>query len=64
LVKTWKVPERFKGYAPAQAMFVRPNAEVVWVQDEPENQGAWPFISLELVKWAKLAKEANLKAEQ
>ncbi|MBP2436301.1 multifunctional oxoglutarate decarboxylase/oxoglutarate dehydrogenase thiamine pyrophosphate-binding subunit/dihydrolipoyllysine-residue succinyltransferase subunit [Microbacterium amylolyticum] len=21
-----------------------PNAEVVWVQDEPENQGAWPFI--------------------
>lgn len=23
-----------------------PNAEVVWVQDEPENQGAWPFIAL------------------
>ncbi len=23
-------------------------AELVWVQDEPENQGAWPFISLEL----------------
>lgn len=22
--------------------------ELVWVQDEPENQGAWPFISLEL----------------
>ncbi|MGI6877742.1 multifunctional oxoglutarate decarboxylase/oxoglutarate dehydrogenase thiamine pyrophosphate-binding subunit/dihydrolipoyllysine-residue succinyltransferase subunit [Microbacterium sp. gxy059] len=21
-----------------------PNAEVVWVQDEPENQGAWPFV--------------------
>ncbi|WP_232527797.1 multifunctional oxoglutarate decarboxylase/oxoglutarate dehydrogenase thiamine pyrophosphate-binding subunit/dihydrolipoyllysine-residue succinyltransferase subunit [Microbacterium suaedae] len=21
-----------------------PNAEIVWVQDEPENQGAWPFI--------------------
>jgi len=32
LVKTWKVPERFKGYAPAQAMFVRPNAEVVWAE--------------------------------
>lgn len=25
-----------------------PNAEFVWVQDEPENQGAWPFISLNL----------------
>jgi 2-oxoglutarate dehydrogenase E1 component len=23
-------------------------AELVWVQDEPENQGAWPFIALEL----------------
>ncbi|MGN8552428.1 UNVERIFIED_CONTAM: multifunctional oxoglutarate decarboxylase/oxoglutarate dehydrogenase thiamine pyrophosphate-binding subunit/dihydrolipoyllysine-residue succinyltransferase subunit [Microbacterium sp. SLM126] len=27
-----------------------PNAELVWVQDEPENQGAWPFIALELSK--------------
>ena len=26
------------------------NAEHVWVQDEPENQGAWPFISLVLAK--------------
>ncbi|MEB4614197.1 multifunctional oxoglutarate decarboxylase/oxoglutarate dehydrogenase thiamine pyrophosphate-binding subunit/dihydrolipoyllysine-residue succinyltransferase subunit, partial [Leucobacter sp. M11] len=26
------------------------DAELVWVQDEPENQGAWPFISLELSK--------------
>ena len=25
-----------------------PNAELVWVQDEPENQGAWPFIALDL----------------
>ncbi len=25
-------------------------AELVWVQDEPENQGAWPFISLALAK--------------
>jgi 2-oxoglutarate dehydrogenase E1 component len=23
-------------------------AELVWVQDEPENQGAWPFIALEM----------------
>ncbi|MBU4465756.1 MAG: multifunctional oxoglutarate decarboxylase/oxoglutarate dehydrogenase thiamine pyrophosphate-binding subunit/dihydrolipoyllysine-residue succinyltransferase subunit, partial [Actinobacteria bacterium] len=27
-----------------------PNAELVWVQDEPENQGAWPFIALEVTK--------------
>ncbi|WP_187976657.1 multifunctional oxoglutarate decarboxylase/oxoglutarate dehydrogenase thiamine pyrophosphate-binding subunit/dihydrolipoyllysine-residue succinyltransferase subunit [Mycetocola sp. JXN-3] len=27
-----------------------PNAELVWVQDEPENQGAWPFIALETRK--------------
>jgi multifunctional 2-oxoglutarate metabolism enzyme len=25
-----------------------PNADVVWVQDEPENQGAWPFLWFEL----------------
>jgi 2-oxoglutarate dehydrogenase E1 component len=30
-----------------------PNAELVWVQDEPENQGAWPFIDVELVKHLK-----------
>jgi 2-oxoglutarate dehydrogenase E1 component len=24
------------------------DAEVVWVQDEPENQGAWPFLALNL----------------
>ncbi|WP_431800117.1 multifunctional oxoglutarate decarboxylase/oxoglutarate dehydrogenase thiamine pyrophosphate-binding subunit/dihydrolipoyllysine-residue succinyltransferase subunit [Microbacterium kunmingense] len=27
-----------------------PGADLVWVQDEPENQGAWPFIALELSK--------------
>ncbi|MFB8387850.1 multifunctional oxoglutarate decarboxylase/oxoglutarate dehydrogenase thiamine pyrophosphate-binding subunit/dihydrolipoyllysine-residue succinyltransferase subunit [Microbacterium sp. NPDC055910] len=26
-----------------------PDAELVWVQDEPENQGAWPFIALDVV---------------
>lgn len=27
-----------------------PNAELVWVQEEPENQGAWPFLALEFDK--------------
>jgi 2-oxoglutarate dehydrogenase E1 component len=27
-----------------------PNADLVWTQDEPENQGAWPFMCLELAK--------------
>ncbi|MEO5535434.1 MAG: multifunctional oxoglutarate decarboxylase/oxoglutarate dehydrogenase thiamine pyrophosphate-binding subunit/dihydrolipoyllysine-residue succinyltransferase subunit [Pseudolysinimonas sp.] len=25
-----------------------PNAQLVWVQEEPENQGAWPFVNMEL----------------
>ncbi|WP_033372457.1 multifunctional oxoglutarate decarboxylase/oxoglutarate dehydrogenase thiamine pyrophosphate-binding subunit/dihydrolipoyllysine-residue succinyltransferase subunit [Glaciibacter superstes] len=27
-----------------------PNAELAWTQDEPENQGAWPFFYLETNK--------------
>ena len=30
-----------------------PNADIVWTQDEPENQGAWPFICLELARYLK-----------
>jgi 2-oxoglutarate dehydrogenase E1 component len=26
-----------------------PEAELMWVQEEPENQGAWPFLAVELV---------------
>lgn len=25
-----------------------PNAELLWVQDEPANQGAWPHLALEM----------------
>jgi 2-oxoglutarate decarboxylase len=27
-----------------------PNAELIWVQDEPANQGPWPFVSANLVE--------------
>jgi 2-oxoglutarate dehydrogenase E1 component len=32
----------------ASVLATYPNAELVWVQDEPENQGAWPFIAIEV----------------
>ncbi len=32
----------------AEALAAYPNAELLWVQDEPRNQGAWPFMALNL----------------
>jgi multifunctional 2-oxoglutarate metabolism enzyme len=32
----------------AAAIKAYPGAEVMWVQDEPANQGAWPFMALNL----------------
>ena len=31
-----------------EALAVYPDAELVWVQDEPRNQGAWPFMAINL----------------
>jgi len=28
-----------------------PDAELVWVQEEPANQGGWPFIALNLPEY-------------
>ncbi len=39
-----------------------PEAEVVWVQDEPRNQGAWPFMALNLPQaLADLGEQRALK---
>jgi 2-oxoglutarate dehydrogenase E1 component len=32
----------------ADALSVYPDAQVVWVQEEPANQGPWPFMALNL----------------
>ena len=36
------------GDAIAAAVAGYPNAELVWVQEEPANQGPWPFVALNL----------------
>ncbi|GAA3692416.1 multifunctional oxoglutarate decarboxylase/oxoglutarate dehydrogenase thiamine pyrophosphate-binding subunit/dihydrolipoyllysine-residue succinyltransferase subunit [Zhihengliuella alba] len=37
-----------------------PNADVVWAQDEPQNQGPWPFIGLNLAD--QLDRELQIAA--
>jgi multifunctional 2-oxoglutarate metabolism enzyme len=32
----------------AAAVRAYPGAQIMWVQDEPANQGAWPFMALNL----------------
>ena len=32
----------------ALAVKAYPGAEIMWVQDEPANQGAWPFMAMNL----------------
>ncbi len=32
----------------AEAVATYPDAEIVWVQEEPANQGPWPFVALNL----------------
>lgn len=36
------------GEAIAAELAKYPGAEVVWAQDEPANQGPWPFVALNL----------------
>ncbi|WP_256829374.1 multifunctional oxoglutarate decarboxylase/oxoglutarate dehydrogenase thiamine pyrophosphate-binding subunit/dihydrolipoyllysine-residue succinyltransferase subunit [Ornithinimicrobium faecis] len=39
-----------------------PNAELCWVQNEPKNQGAWPFMALNLPEsMAQYAEERPLR---
>lgn len=37
-----------RGEKIAEALAPFGDAKVVWVQDEPENQGAWPFLAMNL----------------
>ena len=42
--------EQFYPFPEDELRFVQaryPSAEFVWVQDEPENQGAWPFVMVD-----------------
>ena len=41
-------PLPFRSLPPTIAGY--PNAQVTWVQEEPANQGAWPFMALNLAE--------------
>ncbi|MDQ2849855.1 MAG: multifunctional oxoglutarate decarboxylase/oxoglutarate dehydrogenase thiamine pyrophosphate-binding subunit/dihydrolipoyllysine-residue succinyltransferase subunit [Actinomycetota bacterium] len=46
----------------AEAIAHYPDAELVWVQDEPKNQGAWPFMALNLPEQlAELGEHRTLR---
>lgn len=37
-----------------EALGAYPSAELLWVQDEPRNQGAWPFLALNMfMDWSR-----------
>src|SRR5690625_2209210 len=38
-----------------------PGAELVWVQDEPENQGPWPFVALNLPEAVPAVAERGIR---
>ncbi|WP_374929126.1 multifunctional oxoglutarate decarboxylase/oxoglutarate dehydrogenase thiamine pyrophosphate-binding subunit/dihydrolipoyllysine-residue succinyltransferase subunit [Kytococcus sedentarius] len=45
-----------------EALAQYPDAELVWVQDEPRNQGAWPFMAINLpVVFAEHGEERSLR---
>jgi len=46
LEQYYPVPERELG----EIISSYPNAELVWAQDEPENQGAWPLVCVTAAK--------------
>ncbi|MFZ1286497.1 MAG: multifunctional oxoglutarate decarboxylase/oxoglutarate dehydrogenase thiamine pyrophosphate-binding subunit/dihydrolipoyllysine-residue succinyltransferase subunit, partial [Candidatus Phosphoribacter sp.] len=43
-----------------EAVRAYPHADLVWVQDEPKNQGAWPFVALNLPEL--LAEQGETRA--
>jgi 2-oxoglutarate decarboxylase len=57
---------RFEQYYPLAQQAITdvvnryPHAEIVWVQEEPENQGAWPFMLMELAPRLPLGRTISV----